>query len=101
MSKNLLISLFVFLLSSTTFAQNKSVYTDLAADKCKTVDANKGMPGNYTGKCEGVGGFALEVYLDDERNSIGVVLLLKKPSVWISGIISATFPRSAKKQNGG
>jgi len=54
--------------------QSKSVYTTLAADKCKTIDVNKGMPGNYSGRCAGVGGYQLEVYLDDERNSIGVVL---------------------------
>ncbi|MDQ3180884.1 MAG: hypothetical protein M3Q33_10230, partial [Acidobacteriota bacterium] len=51
---------------------------DLAADKCKTVDVDIGMAGNHTGKCKGVGGFDLEVYLDDERNSIGIVLPSKK-----------------------
>src|SRR5438128_1468016 len=76
MFKNLMLLLFVF--STVAFAQNKSVYTDLAADKCKTVDVNKGMPGNYSGKCAGVGGYDLEVYLDDERNSLGVVLPSKK-----------------------
>lgn len=78
MFKNLLFFSFVFVFLLDAFAQNKSVYTDLAADKCKTVDVDKGMPGNYSGKCAGVGGFDLEVYLDDERNSIGVVLPSKK-----------------------
>jgi hypothetical protein len=36
------------------------------------------MPGNYSGRCDGVGGYKLEVYLDDERNSLGVVLPSKK-----------------------
>lgn len=60
--------------SAGAISQNKSVYTDLAAGKCKTIDVNKGMAGNYSGRCAGVGGYSLEVYLDDERNSIGIVL---------------------------
>lgn len=78
MFKNLLFFSFVFVFSLDAFAQNKSVYTDLSADKCKSADFDKGMPGNYSGKCAGVGGYDLEVYLDDERNSIGVVLPSKK-----------------------
>lgn len=72
----LLSLLLVFSISAC--AQNKSVCTDLAADKCKTTDVDKGMPGNYAGKCAGVGGYDLEVSLDDERNSIGVVLPSKE-----------------------
>ncbi len=78
MFRNLLIISFVLLLSTVSFAQNKSIYTSLAADKCKTESVNQGMPGNYVGKCAGVGGYSLEVYLDDERNSLGVVLPNKK-----------------------
>ena len=78
MFKNLLFLSFVFVFAAAAFAQNKSVYTDLLPDKCKTVDVDRGMPGNYSGRCAGVGGYDLEVYLDDERNSIGVVLPSKK-----------------------
>lgn len=78
MFKNLLCLSFLFVFAATALAQNKSVYTDLAVDKCKTADVDKGMPGNYSGKCAGVGGYDLEVYLDDERNSIGVVLPSKQ-----------------------
>ncbi|MDQ3129152.1 MAG: hypothetical protein M3Q99_00120 [Acidobacteriota bacterium] len=78
MFKNLLFLSFIFVFPTAAFAQNKSVYTVLAAEKCKTADVDKGMPGNYSGKCAGVGGYDLEVYLDDERNSIGVVLPSKK-----------------------
>ena len=78
MFKNTLLMLFAVAFSTATLAQNKSIYTDLAADKCKTVDVNKGMPGNYVGKCAGISGYNLEVYLDDERNSIGVILPSKK-----------------------
>ena len=64
--------------ASIALTQNKSVYTSLAEDKCKTVTVDEGMPGNYVGRCPGVGGYALEAYLDDERNSVGVVLPSKK-----------------------
>jgi hypothetical protein len=59
-------------------AQNKSVYTSLATDRCKTASVDQSMPGNYVGRCPGVAGYALEAYLDDERNSVGVVLPSKK-----------------------
>ncbi|MEP7037522.1 MAG: hypothetical protein ABI891_04195, partial [Acidobacteriota bacterium] len=78
MFKNLLFLSLVLILSTAACAQNKSVYTDLASEKCKTAAVDKGMPGNYFGKCKGVGGYDLEVYLDDERNSVGVVLPSQK-----------------------
>ncbi len=78
MFKMLLVFSFLFVFSIVAFAQNKSTYTTLVADKCKTTDVDKGMPGNYSGRCPGVAGYKLDVYLDDERNSIGVVLPSKK-----------------------
>jgi hypothetical protein len=78
MLKILIVSSIIAFFSIVSFGQNKSVYTTLAADKCKTASVDEGMPGNYSGKCPGVGGYALEVYLDDERNSVGVVLPSKK-----------------------
>ena len=74
MFKNLLFLSFVLFFAAAASAQNKSVYTNLAADKCKSADVDEEIPGNYSAKCAGVGGYDLEVYLDDERNSIGVVL---------------------------
>jgi hypothetical protein len=78
MFKRLLALSFVFVFSTIVLAQNRSIYTSLAADKCKTIAVNNGMPGNYSTRCDGVGGYKLEVYLDDERNSVGVVLPSKK-----------------------
>ncbi len=78
MFKILLFFSFVFVFSLDALAQNKSVYTDLSADKCKSADVDEEIPGNYSAKCAGVGGYDLEVYLDDERNSIGVVLPSKE-----------------------
>ncbi|MDT4969027.1 MAG: hypothetical protein QOJ64_3764 [Acidobacteriota bacterium] len=78
MFKRLLALSFVLVSSTVALAQNRSVYTSLAADKCKTIAVDNGMPGNASTSCDGVGGYKLEVYLDDERNSIGVVLPSKK-----------------------
>ena len=78
MHRIMIVSLLATFVSIAASAQNKSVYTSLAADKCKTASVDQGMPGNYSGKCPGVAGFALETYLDDERNSVGVVLPSKK-----------------------
>ena len=78
MFKMLLVLSLVLGFSTAAFAQDKSLYTSLAGDKCKTIALNNGMRGNYSTRCKGVGGYQLEVYMDDERNSIGVVLPSKK-----------------------
>lgn len=55
-------------------AQNKSsVYTDLKAEKCKTVESNPDEGGSYRGECPGVGGYKLEVLEGDIRQSINVI----------------------------
>ena len=78
MLNKLLFLLLILALSSLCSGQNNSVYTSLAAAKCKTVSVDEGMPGNYVGRCAGVAGYGLEAYLDDERNSMGVVLPSKE-----------------------
>ena len=78
MFKALLVLSFVVAFPLAALGQNKSIYTSLAAKKCKTLDVNKGMAGNYSGRCAGVGGYQLDVYLDDERNSVGVVFPSKR-----------------------
>jgi hypothetical protein len=78
MFKRLLALSFVFVSSTVALAQHKSVYTSLAANRCKIIAVNNGMQGNSSTRCEGVGGYKLEVYLDDERNSIGVVMPSEK-----------------------
>lgn len=77
MSKKVLIVLFVFIFPAIIFAQNKSVYSDLTPDKCKG-EASRNFPGLYFAKCKGAGGYDLEYYLDDERNSLGIVFPSKK-----------------------
>jgi len=78
MFKALLLISCLLVFSAVAFGQNKSVYTSLAAKKCKTLDVNKGMAGNYSGRCPGPGYFQLDVYLDDERNSVAVVFPSKR-----------------------
>ena len=78
MFKRLLAFSFVLVSSTVALAQNKSIYTSLAGDKCTTLAVDNGMPGNYSTRCNGVGGYKLEVYLDDERNSIGLILPSEK-----------------------
>lgn len=78
MFRPLLVLPIILALSAIALSQNKSVYTSLAADKCKTTSVDQGMPGNASGRCPGVAGYSLDVYLDDERNSIGIVLPSKK-----------------------
>ena len=78
MFRNWLIVSFIFMFPVAAFPQIKSVYSDLNPANCETVSIDQGMPGNYVGKCKGVGGYDLEYYLDDERNSLGVVLPSKK-----------------------
>ncbi len=64
------------LISTVAFAQNKSTYTNLAADKCKAT--KESSDDGYVGVCEGVGGFKLEVSEDDLRQNIKVISPSKK-----------------------
>lgn len=68
----------MLIFSTIGFAQNKSVYSDLTPKNCKDADTDKSVPGSFFGKCKGVGGYDLEYYLDDERNSLGIVFPSKK-----------------------
>ena len=51
----------------------KSIYTDLAAEKCRTIESNPDEGGSYRGECKGVGGYKLEVLEGDIRQSINVI----------------------------
>lgn len=49
-----------------------SIYTDLSAARCKTVETSK-ETGSSVQKCPGVGGYGLLVEDDDSRQSVTVV----------------------------
>lgn len=58
------------------FAQKRkieSIYTDLTAEKCKTLESNPDEGGSYRGVCAGAGGYKLEVLEGDLRQSINVI----------------------------
>lgn len=78
MLKHSLIILTVFVFSTVGLAQNKSLYSDLNPENCRDAGTDRSVPGLFYGICKGVGGFDLEYYLDDERNSLGVVFPSKK-----------------------
>ena len=60
------------LLALPTAAPNESVYTDLSASACKTIETNE-ESGSSVQSCAGVGGYSLLVADDDARMSITVV----------------------------
>ena len=58
------------------FPQTKktvSAYTDLASEKCRTIESNADEGGSYRGECKGVGGYKLEVLEGDLRQTINVI----------------------------
>jgi hypothetical protein len=70
--KFLFLLTFLFIFSNAIAAQT-SIYTDLAAAKCKTVESSSEEGGSYVGECKGVGGFKLEVLEGDIRQSINII----------------------------
>ena len=53
--------------------KTKSIYTDLVAEKCKTIESNPDEGGSYRGECKGVDGYKLEVIEGDIRQTINVI----------------------------
>lgn len=58
--------------TNTNSEKVESVYTDLASNKCKTIDSNE-EEGWITQMCDGIGGYKLEVFEADIRQSINVI----------------------------
>lgn len=78
---------------TSTFSNgNESIYTDLASEKCKTLEANPDEGGSYHGECKGVGGFKLEVFEGDLRQTVDVVFPNgKKSELNLSSNVSSAF----------
>ncbi len=53
--------------------QTEPVYTDLIAEKCRTLESNPDEGGSYRGECKGIDGFKLEVLEGDIRQSVNVI----------------------------
>jgi hypothetical protein len=72
--KTFCLILSVLILSPVAYSQKaSSVYTDLATEKCKTIESNPDEGGSYRGECKGIGGYKLEVLEGDIRQSINVI----------------------------
>jgi hypothetical protein len=69
----LFISAITFFAAAHSTAQVTSIYTDLDASKCKTLELDEEGAGRYRGECKGVGGYKLHVTEGDLRQSIDVV----------------------------
>jgi hypothetical protein len=75
MPKRTLSALLVLCCATTLFAYApaaESVYTDLAPDRCKTIETHEESAGSVQ-KCAGVAGYGLLVEDDDSRQSVTVV----------------------------
>lgn len=70
-----LLAPFAFLLAAcfAAEAQVTSVYTDLDAKKCKTLELTQDEGGLYKGECKGVAGYKLHVIEGDLRQTITIV----------------------------
>jgi hypothetical protein len=77
MFKKTLVVSFLLLLSTLTFAQNKSVYTPLTDNQCN-IKLDSQIAGNMSGLCAGAGNYKLKIYADDERMSVSVVASAQK-----------------------
>jgi hypothetical protein len=67
------ISAIIVFAAAHSSAQVTSVYTDLDASKCKTLELDEEGGGLYRGECKGVGGYKLHAVEGDLRQSIDVI----------------------------
>ncbi len=87
----------LFLLTASLAQAQSSLYTDLAASKCKTIKVNK-ESGSSVQSCAGLAGYKLLVEDDDNRMSITVVSPDgKKHSLNYWGVITHAFSSVGEK----
>ncbi len=68
--KILTVSAFTFLCALPSFAQNRSVYTSLTVNQCRTIKTETTGAGDYEGRCRGVAGYSLTLLEGDLRQNI-------------------------------
>jgi hypothetical protein len=69
----------VVLFSVSALAQtNKSVYTNLNGNTCKTLESDSSGDGSFRGRCPGISGYKLDVLEGDIRQTINVIAPNKK-----------------------
>jgi len=83
------------------FAQKskiQSVYTNLDAKSCKTLESETEGTGWYRGECKGIGGFKLHITEGDIRQSIDVIAPNKnKYELDLIGHVSSGFSTVGEK----
>jgi hypothetical protein len=92
---NLLVSV-CLLLSISTFAQVKSIYTGVGEKDCKA--AKESSDDGYVGNCPGVGGYKLQLLEGDLRQTINVISPRNKKfelNLW--SIVSSGFSSVGSK----
>ena len=68
------VTIFAVILSSGAVnAQIRSVYTSLSDKTCKTLRSNPNEGGDYQGRCPGVGGYKLDLFEGDLRQTIDII----------------------------
>lgn len=76
----------------------KSIYTNLSAKNCKTLEQSDEGTGWYRGECPGIGGYKLQVTEGDIRQSIDVVAPGKKKyELNFTGNVSSAFSSVGEK----
>ncbi len=68
----------VFLLTGSSVAQNRSVYTSTRTDGCRTIKSTAEGTGSYVGECRGVGGYKLRLIEGDIRQTIDIITPARK-----------------------
>lgn len=78
-------------------SQNKSTYTSLVAEKCKTIESTDEGGGSYIGECPGVSGYKLELTEGDLRQTINVIAPNKKKFELNFSQVSGAFSTVGEK----
>ncbi len=73
MVKNIFAVIAAIFFATAINGQNKSIYTDLADTKCKTVELTNDEGGSYSGICPGTAGYKLNLLEGDLRQTITVI----------------------------
>lgn len=78
--------------ASAQNAKIESIYTNLDAKSCKTLEQSDKEAGWYRGECRGVGGYRLQITEGDIRQSIDVIAPNKKKfELDFTGKVSGAF----------
>ncbi|MCY7376473.1 MAG: hypothetical protein LH472_10945 [Pyrinomonadaceae bacterium] len=97
-TSSFLLMLFFAVGISAQSAGIESIYTDLNAKNCKTLEQSNEYTGWYRGECPGIGGYKLQVTEGDIRQSIDVVAPNKKKyQLDFTSIVSGGFSSVGEK----